>query len=56
MQENIMDIDTVALDDENNEIVIIDQTRLPYKIEMLHLKDQKSIWAHIPFALRAPQP
>ncbi len=44
MQENIMNIDTVTLDDANDAIVIIDQTQLPYKIELLHLKDQKSIW------------
>lgn len=39
-----MDYDTVALDDENSALVIIDQTQLPYNTEILHLKDQKSIW------------
>jgi len=44
MEQNIMNIDTVALDDENSALVIIDQTQLPYNTEILHLKDQKSIW------------
>ncbi len=43
-QQNIMNIETVALDDANSALVIIDQTQLPYNIEMLHLKTQKSIW------------
>lgn len=44
MKENIMNIETVALDDVNSALVIIDQTQLPYNTEILHLKDQKSIW------------
>ena len=28
-KENIMEYDTVALDEEKNELVIIDQTKLP---------------------------
>lgn len=44
MKQSIMDYDTVALDDENSALVIIDQTQLPYHTEILHLKDQKSIW------------
>ncbi len=44
MKQSIMDYDTVALDDENSALVIIDQTQLPYNTEILHLKDQKSIW------------
>ncbi|HBU12342.1 MAG TPA: S-methyl-5-thioribose-1-phosphate isomerase [Clostridiales bacterium] len=44
MSENIMNVETVALDDENSALVIIDQTQLPYNTELLHLKDQKSIW------------
>ncbi len=43
-EDNIMNIETVALDDENSALVIIDQTQLPYNTELLHLKDQKSIW------------
>ncbi|MEG1394083.1 MAG: S-methyl-5-thioribose-1-phosphate isomerase [Christensenellaceae bacterium] len=44
MKENSMNIQTVALDDEDSALVIIDQTQLPYKLELLHLKTQKSIW------------
>lgn len=44
MKQSIMEYDTVALDDENSALVIIDQTQLPYNTEILHLKDQKSIW------------
>jgi methylthioribose-1-phosphate isomerase len=44
MKENIMNVETVALDDKESALVIIDQTQLPYNTEILHLKDQKSIW------------
>lgn len=44
MSENIMDIETVALDDENSALVIIDQTQLPYNIEVISLTTQESIW------------
>lgn len=44
MKQSIMDIDTVALDDAKSELLIIDQTQLPYNTEILHLKTQKSIW------------
>lgn len=43
-ERNIMTYETVSLDDENSELVIIDQTRLPYETKMLHLKTQKEIW------------
>lgn len=43
-EKNIMNIETVALNDAESEMIIIDQTQLPYNIEMLHLKTQKSIW------------
>ena len=43
-KENIMDYDTVALDEEKNELVIIDQTKLPGKIEIIRLKEAKEIW------------
>ena len=42
--KDIMRFDTVALDDAQSALVIIDQTRLPGEIEMLHLKTQKEIW------------
>lgn len=44
MDENIMNVETVALDDDGSALLIIDQTQLPYHTEILHLKDQKSIW------------
>ncbi len=47
MAENIMNYETVALDDANSALVILDQTRLPYEVEVLHLTDQKDIWEAI---------
>jgi methylthioribose-1-phosphate isomerase len=41
---NIMDVDTVALDEEAGSLVIIDQTRLPGEIKLLSLKEAKEIW------------
>lgn len=41
---NIMDYDTVRLDDENNAVVIIDQTKLPGKIEIISLHTVQEIW------------
>ncbi len=43
-ERNIMTYETVSLDDQNNQLVIIDQTRLPYETNMLYLKTQKEIW------------
>lgn len=43
-QKNIMDYETVALDDENNAIVIIDQTKLPGAIQLINLKTAEEIW------------
>ena len=37
-EKNIMDYETVALDDENNAIVIIDQTKLPGATQLINLK------------------
>ncbi|MBC5647357.1 S-methyl-5-thioribose-1-phosphate isomerase [Christensenella tenuis] len=42
--ETIFDMETVALDDEDSALLIIDQTQLPGRREILRLKDQKSIW------------
>lgn len=42
--KSIMDYETVALDNTDEALVIIDQTKLPYKIEILRLKTQKEIW------------
>ena len=44
MQENIMNVDTVNLDEEKKELIIIDQTKLPNELEILRLRDQKDIW------------
>lgn len=41
---NIMDYDTVRLDDENNAVVIIDQTKLPGKIDIISLHTAQEIW------------
>ena len=43
----ILDYDTVALDDENKALVIIDQTKLPGRIEILSLTELREIWEAI---------
>lgn len=43
-KKNIMDYDTVTLDNENSAVVIIDQTKLPAKTELLALKTAQEIW------------
>ena len=43
-KKNIMDYDTVSLDDENNAVVIIDQTKLPGRTEIISLKTAQEIW------------
>lgn len=37
----------MALDDKNNALVIIDQTKLPGRVEILKLTEQKDIWEAI---------
>ena len=44
---SIMSYETVALDEENHALVIIDQTKLPGQVKMLHLTEQKDIWQAI---------
>ena len=44
MAKNIMEYDTVALDDENNAVVIIDQTLLPNRTELISLKTAQELW------------
>ena len=44
MAENIMNYETVALDEEKGALVIIDQTKLPNDVDMLSLIDIKDIW------------
>lgn len=46
-ERNIMSYETVALDDENSALVILDQTRLPSEVVELHLTEQKDIWEAI---------
>ena len=43
-KKNIMDYDTVSLDDENSAVVIIDQTKLPGTTEIIALKTAQEIW------------
>ncbi len=43
-KRSIMDIDTVALDEERHALAIIDQTKLPYETEVLYLTTQEEIW------------
>ena len=44
MEKNILSYETVALDDENSALVIIDQTKLPGKTEILNLHNGEEIW------------
>jgi len=44
MRDNIMKYETVALDDDKSALLILDQTRLPYEVEILSLTSQKDIW------------
>lgn len=42
--KNIMDCDTVALSGDGDAVVIIDQTKLPGKMELLSLRTAQEIW------------
>lgn len=44
MNKNILDYETVELDDENSALVIIDQTKLPAMTEIVNLKTAEEIW------------
>lgn len=44
IKKNILDYETVALDDENNAIIIIDQTKLPGETRLISLKTGEEIW------------
>ncbi len=46
-EKNILDIETVDLDIKTGELVIIDQTKLPNKTEILRLSTAKDIWEAI---------
>lgn len=47
MEKSILDYDTVALDDAASALIIIDQTKLPNALELLHLRTQIEIWEAI---------
>ncbi len=42
--KNIMEYETVALDDEGSALVILDQTKLPGSAELLSLHTGEEIW------------
>lgn len=41
---NILDYETVALDDEKSALVIIDQTLLPYETKIIELTEAQQMW------------
>ena len=41
---NIMTLETVSLDENENALLILDQTKLPNTVNILHLKDISGIW------------
>ena len=43
-QKNIMEYETVDIDIEKKELLIIDQTKLPGTTEILRLSTAKEIW------------
>ena len=45
--KSIMTYETVALDEKEGALVILDQTKLPGEVQILHLTDQKDIWQAI---------
>ncbi len=44
MEKSILDYETLALDEKERALVIIDQTKLPGRTELIHLKTQEEIW------------
>lgn len=44
IEKSILDYETVDLDDDDGSVVIIDQTRLPGKTEIIKLHTAKEIW------------
>ncbi len=44
MDKNIMEYETVDLDEESGSVVILDQTKLPGKAELIKLHTAKEIW------------
>lgn len=46
-KKNIMSYETVDLNEEENAIIILDQTKLPGEVKFLHLSNQKDMWQAI---------
>ncbi len=46
-ETNIMRCETVALDDADNALVILNQAKLPSEVEYLRLREQRDIWTAI---------
>ena len=46
-KKNIMGYETVDLKEQEGVLVILDQTKLPGKVELLHLTEQEDIWQAI---------
>ena len=46
-ERNIMSYETVSLDEAEHALVIIDQTKLPNEVEILHLTEQEDIYRAI---------
>lgn len=46
-EKNIMNYETVDLDEREGALVILDQTKLPQEVKILRLKEQKDIWQAI---------
>lgn len=47
MDKNILSYNTVDYNEEDNSLVIIDQTKLPSEVELLHLTKVEDIWEAI---------
>lgn len=47
MDRSILDFETVTYDEQNNALAILDQTKIPNLVEMLHLTEIKDIWEAI---------
>lgn len=47
MQHDILAIESVKLDDENNALILLDQTLIPNETKYLHLTTQEDIWEAI---------
>ncbi|MBQ6296720.1 MAG: S-methyl-5-thioribose-1-phosphate isomerase [Selenomonadaceae bacterium] len=46
-EKNIMAYETVDFDEQESAIIIIDQTKLPGEVKLLHLKEQQKMWQAI---------